>query len=86
MSLERFVISASYCNTTYLSARDDKETIITSTAITPLRRGLGFRNTQSRETLMETKSASFHDLAESLRSHQSKKTKELPVSLIPHSV
>ena len=39
---------------------------------------------RERETLMETKSASFHDLAESLRSHQSKKTKELPVSLISH--
>ena len=37
---------------------------------------------RERETLMKTKSASFHDLAESLRSHQSKKTKELPVSLI----
>ena len=37
---------------------------------------------RERETLMETKSASFHDWAESLRSHQSKKTKELPVSLI----
>ena len=37
---------------------------------------------RERETLMKTKSASFHDWAESLRSHQSKKTKELPVSLI----